>query len=139
MWKLISLLFCIASISNILHASADEVELPQGSKIAVEIFDFTLLTRLLSTKRCKKTSTLVCRYQHPIDPSPSLSLIQMLPYRHLKTASGKYEPLLPSPLLIDEQTSAIVNCGRKDKTHVREEKKIPASRLVYQPASSLEM
>lgn len=39
MWKLISLLFCIASISNILHASADEVELPQGSKIAVKIFE----------------------------------------------------------------------------------------------------
>jgi hypothetical protein len=63
----------------------------------------------------------------------------MLPYRYLKTASGKYEPLLPSPLLIDEQTSALVICGRKDKTHVREKKKIPASRLVYQLVSSLEM
>lgn len=71
--------------------------------------------------------------------SPSLSLIQMLPYRYLKTAFGKYEPLLPSLLLTDEQTSALVLCRGKDKTHVREEKTIPASKHVYRPASSLEM
>jgi hypothetical protein len=39
MWKFITLLFCIVSISNNLHASADEVGLPQRGRITVEIFE----------------------------------------------------------------------------------------------------
>ncbi|KAH7087888.1 hypothetical protein FB567DRAFT_357048 [Paraphoma chrysanthemicola] len=39
MWKIIRLLFYIDGILSILRVSADEIELPQGRKIAIDIFE----------------------------------------------------------------------------------------------------